>query len=160
MRNLRVESAHDPAAEIPPSGSFAFITAEGFLADPRIEKAEVEARLRTAVVRELGQKGYTPGETATAFRVGVYSVISQEDDPTESVEAERLEWLDAITDMEGFQKGVLIIDLVDPETERPFWRGVCGVEIVLEADDAEKDRRVEYAVHELFARFPPTRGNR
>jgi hypothetical protein len=58
----------------------------------------------------------------------------------------------AITEVEYYKEGMLVIDVVDAGTSKLLWRAYCGDQI---KDMRNRDKNINSAVRKAFERFPP-----
>lgn len=115
--------------------------------------------MRAAVAAELAARGYprTPG--APSFWVNPQATIED----VVAVEAQAYyaqvpPWMrDALRDTHVIQgqRGMLVVDMVDPATRLPFWRGVVSGAVDRTGSPAARDRNLREAVRRLLERFPP-----
>ena len=54
-----------------------------------------------------------------------------------------------------YERGTLLVDLMDPATSKVLWRGSATAEIDGEATEEQRRERVEGAVERMFEGFPP-----
>lgn len=160
-RGLTVEADWDPSAPFaslstwdwlpaaPPSGDLAGLAAP-----------VADALVRDAVADALTARGYARGTAPTFW---VHPLASIED--VVAVEAQFYyaqvpPWMrDALRDTHAItgQRGVLVIDLIDPATRVPFWRGAISGAVDPDASPDARVRRLRDAAHRLLERFPPPR---
>lgn len=132
-----------------PSGDFA--------AAPPPPRAD--ERVRAAVAAELEARGYPRTSAAPTFWVHpmarIEDVVAAE---AQAVYAEIPPWMrGALRDTHVIvgQRGLLVVDVIDPATRRPLWRGAVGGAVDPGASIAARDRRLREAVRRLLERFPP-----
>ena len=119
-------------------------------------------RIREAIERELGGKGFTLVEApetadfALSFTVGARDMISMSDYP----EAYRGSWRWGApyywpnVDIYMYTEGMLAIDVFDKATSQPVWHGWARKQI-LSADIDDPQAAIDAAVREIFKDFPP-----
>ncbi len=54
-----------------------------------------------------------------------------------------------------YQRGTLIIDIVDPVSKKLMWRGMAYEDISLHTTQETKQRYVDRAIKSILSRFPP-----
>ncbi len=64
-------------------------------------------------------------------------------------------WVRSVEGDASFEKGALILDLLDPEDRWSLWRGVCGAQVMIDVSEEEKEQRIELIVQRLLNGFPP-----
>lgn len=165
----QIEIARDPFARFPKSGTFAWLDEANTLPeDARVNRAEVEARIRRAVERHLGTRGYKLSSdgrpiVCVAFHAAVGGGLD-----AAAMNEQYWSWGYGPDGAWGFgpnrtvayeagptfERGTLILDIVDPQTRRLLWRGSASADVDLQATTQEKDQRVDEAVKEMLGQFP------
>jgi hypothetical protein len=155
---LTVRTAKDPSAEFPSEALYSWARRPGKMPnDPRIDNAKLEQRVRTAVKAELATKGYTFAEEGRPdFFVGYHVILQESLKP--SIVSRKYGygaglWGDALGP--DFEKGTLILDVIDPKRKKLVWRGIAEAELDLSVSDAEKQKRTAEAVRQILEGFPP-----
>jgi hypothetical protein len=141
-----------------------------WLAPPRVERSEgaidpfaynslLDKRIRRAVEQELGSLGYRKSNSGSADLRLNYHVILKKELVASATSFGHLHHhghggaLGGFgVDVRQFQKGTIIIDLLDPELDQLVWRGWA---VGRNRDGNYDDREVRRAVHEILRRFPP-----
>ncbi len=59
------------------------------------------------------------------------------------------------TQVTHYKQGTLIIDIINPETDKLMWRGAADGRLPEGADRAEKDRLIQKYVSKILSDFPP-----
>ena len=156
LENARFLTGAQPLRKLPKSGMFHFAPFE-MPDDPRFDAGTAERRVRAGITRELTDKGYVYGGTDPVFVVRVRLVLDEKVDAFAPVRYAGKEspWIRPVDGSGSFEKGALIIDLLDPKDEWTLWRGVCAAQILVDASEKEKERRVELIVRRLLEGFPP-----
>jgi len=157
---LSVETDWDPRAPFAALSSWDWLPAPPASGDfGRLSAPVVDARARAAVAAELAARGFPRAPSAPTFWVHPLATIED----VVAVEAQAYydqvpPWMrDALRDthvIEG-QRGVLVVDLIDPATRLPFWRGVVSGAVDPSASPAAREQRLREAVRRLLERFPP-----
>jgi hypothetical protein len=57
-----------------------------------------------------------------------------------------------------YEKGSLILDVVDPDSGKIIWRGVAQAKIMENATPETSEQRITYAIDEMFKTFPTQQG--
>lgn len=157
VEDARFLTGAQPFRKVPPRGSFDFALPFALPDDPRVDAEAVERRLRTSVTRELARKGYTHGGVDPVFLVKVRLVLDENVDAFAPIRSGGQEspWVRSVGGDASFEKGALILDLLDPEDQWTLWRGVCGAHVVTDVSEEEKDQRIGLIVERLLEGFPP-----
>ncbi|MDY6941829.1 MAG: DUF4136 domain-containing protein [Pseudomonadota bacterium] len=59
-----------------------------------------------------------------------------------------------------YEVGTLVIDVIDPASNRPVWRGRARGVLADQPNPAEQPKRINQAVRDILADFPPGGGER
>ena len=173
LEPIEVSVDHDPKA------SFQGLKTYAWMARPAPKPGEEEiytpqlkSNVERAVVRELKRRGFTQTSSNPDFLVGWYAAINDAVE-TSSVGsyygyAEGAGW-DARYSRGGrqyvsggvrlrryeYEKGSLIVDVVDPKTKRPIWRGTASAEVFPDWSEGKRRARIDTAIGMLLQEFPP-----
>jgi hypothetical protein len=121
----------------------------------------LDGRIRAAVDHELAAKGYQAAAPAKAgFLVGYHVVVK------ERVDAATLGgwyghggWWGPGQPVQPvvrrYEEGTLILDVIDPATDRLLWRGTGTAVVDPDASPKAKERRINTVVAKVLERFPP-----
>lgn len=118
-----------------------------------------DAQVRAAVAAELQSRGYPRAPHAPDFWVRPVATVED----VVAAEAQFFydqtpPWMrDALRDTHAIagRRGVLVIDVVDPATRLPVWRGVVSGAVDPRATPEARTRRLRDATRRLLERFPP-----
>lgn len=170
--DMTVKSAYDPFASFPKSGTYAWMPGSLQLPDdPRVDRADVDRRIRSAVERELAAKGFKPvSQDAADILIAYHAALESKLDAA-AVNKNYWSWGYGPDGSWGYgpdrevslgqdagpvyEKGSIVLDIVDPGTKRLLWRGSAEANIVVSVSTEEKERRTNRAVQAILARFPP-----
>ncbi len=158
LSDIVVSTAYDPQVQFPNSATYDFLRR-----NPEDEGLPPEAelivrRLRQALEKELGSKGYHTNANKEVDYLVDYQIVAQHN---VSVIAERSqtpgrEWMMVVGVPDDFIQGSLVVDIIDMEKLMPVWRGVCNVNIAFDAvSEKDKQIRAKYVVSQLLKTFPP-----
>jgi len=155
-----VETDWDPGARFDSLSTWDWLPAPPASGDVGAPAAPaVDARVRAAVAAELAARGHPRTERAPSFWVSamasVEDVVAVE---ARDYYAQVPPWMrDALRDTHVItgQRGVLVVDAIDPATRVPFWRGVVSGAVEPRASAEARDARLRAAVRQLLERFPP-----
>jgi hypothetical protein len=144
----------------PPSGTVGFGMSVFRLAhDAELSLAALDARLRAALRRGFAHKGLAYQEESPDFLVSYALAAGAEIDEAE-LNREYGEVLNPpageAEDSAGlyYERGVLIVDLVDRRANRLLWRGAVLAEIDMNWPKARQQERCDAAVDYLMRLFP------
>jgi hypothetical protein len=158
-----VRSSHDPNASFAALKTYAWLPlAEVAPADQRVLDRAIDARIRADVDIELRAKGCRPAEGAAPDFLLNYRLASE---PAEVVKGNPgryfygLEWsgwsgAEALY-TDRYDAGKLYLAVIDPRSRRMIWLGVANARLLPHASFEKRTKRVDAAVHEILAGFPP-----
>lgn len=155
---IKVNTSHDPAVQFPRSAYWAWAGGYPNLPDDiRVDPVALEARLRNAIRRVMADKGYTFRVSGPQYRVGYRVAITTDKFSAEPSEryTVREGWIPAMAGARKMEEGALMIDIVDAQSHRLVWQGVCEGSVTMTADEQAKNERVNRAVEAILAEFPP-----
>ncbi len=165
--SLRVQTDYDPATDFSALHTYAWLERpRPATGNPAIDdNSLLDARIRSAVDRVLASRGYRLLEGGRPdFRVGYYVTLEKETDV--SIIDDHWGYYHGDAFHHGgiglswarvyqYDKGTLILDIVDPDGRRLLWRGSLGDDITAAGSPADRQRRIDGAVETLLSRFPP-----
>lgn len=115
----------------------------------------LDARVKSAVNAELGAKGMKEGEEPQFFVI-YYAAIDHQIDVTVIDDYYGEPWHSRSgTYIRQYDRGTLLVDVVDAERNKIVWRGIARGEVDLLANAKEKTERINEAVRRIFRKFPP-----
>jgi hypothetical protein len=163
---MQVETDHDPDFDFTPLKTYAWMSGSDKTADdPKEPRSLVGDRIRAAIEKDLGAKGYRRVESQmadflVAFRVGMRDVaeVDPMDDFYEASGGVGW-WTGERRTFYQFTEGSLEIDLINPKAKKLIWRGIARCEISKNVDPEEREKRVNKAVGRLLEGFPPKKGD-
>jgi hypothetical protein len=144
----------------PPPGALADSAAEG---DPFERNSLLDKRVRAAVERELAARGFVRADRTDASFLLNYHVILKERISAWTTWGGGYGWGgwgyrafgDAVVQLDQFQEGTFVLDVIDPKRNQLTWRGW----VVRRTRDGNYDEReVHTSVERILARFPPRAG--
>jgi len=146
--------------------------------DPRIDNAFIDDVLHRAIDESLSAKGYRKAPEATADLLVAYHTVTELDGTYTQVysyygfgftpgygrgRGGRDEWsgmspayTQAYTQV--FEKGTLLIDIVDNQKKDLIWRGIAQATVDADADPMKREKRITSAVRNVMNLFPPEPG--
>ena len=163
---LKVNSDYDPGAD------FASLKTWSWVADEtRVEgNTLLKDRVSSAVERTLSARGYRQVPSSPDFRVAFTFATQQQLDvrstPNSGVYYGRgyrgrrggvyTGWSGSTTvDVRQYTEGTLIIDILEPNGERLFWRGTGTTRLREEKDPQKRIQKINEGVEKILAQFPP-----
>lgn len=154
-----VVSIHNAKLDIPSSGTFAFsIEASRFYDDPRLDGAMLNKMLQDAIEREMTLKGYSLGMRRNCDLLVGYIVAlesSLDDGAINSHYGFNTGWSVAKANPKKYEKGTLIVDVIDARKKKPLWRGALQAYVSFELSEKIRRERINMAVKKLLSNFAP-----
>jgi len=153
---------YDPAVDFSRLRSYAWQPHSLELSDPMIDTDLLRVRVQRAVDSELERKGLVPAAEGAAPDVLVdYHVSTRERVDLVTFPATwgyGPGWYYGIgTEVQSreYTQGTLVIDFVDGATKLLVWRGTASAEITRSRTPEERAKRIDEAVREILAPYPP-----
>jgi hypothetical protein len=158
---IEVSSDYDPGADLSRLESY------GWLPDPsppagdsRLDSSLLDARVRNVVDTQLAKRGYrqAPPEEAD-FLVTYHAALEKKIDVDTIYSSYGYGGGGSVVESEAvkreYERGTLLLDVVDPKTRQLLWRGSASAEIGPDDAPEERRKRTEKAVASMLERFPP-----
>jgi hypothetical protein len=155
-----VRTSFDPSARFPAAAYCAWDTGFPKLPDDiRVDPLVLETRLREAISRELTAKNYRFRGYSPDYRVGYRVAITTDEFAGAPSERYTVKdgWIPAMAGARVVERGALVIELVDVQSRRLVWQGICEANVTMTADEQTRHDRLNRAVQALLADFPPNR---
>jgi len=153
---------YDPAVDFTRYRSYAWEPHSLELSDRLIDTDLLRVRVQRAVDSELERKGFAPAAEGTTPDLRVeYHVSSREKVdlvtfPSSWGYGPGWYWgIGTEVQAREYTQGTLVLDFVDGATKQLVWRGTASAEITGSRTPDERARRVDEAVREILAPFPP-----
>ena len=159
-----IDTDYDPDADFSAFQTYDWAPAESESPkDPRVQNDLLEGRVHDAVDAELSSRGFTRvAEGATPdFWITYHAGVEAKIDVTTIQQAYPYyrgysRWGGySETYVRNYDEGTLILDVIDPKTERLVWRGSAQAQVQDRSTPERREKRVRDAVHAILARFPP-----
>lgn len=141
----------------------------------------MDNRIRTAIERELQEKGYTRQDTGDVDFLVNYSISTQEKTDVKTYNTYsgfapgwgggwygpgpyyysgvgvgfNVGTSTSNTTVDHWQQGTLIVDVVHPDDDKLVWRGTAVGRVPEHTTQQEKDEIVNSVVGQVLRRFPP-----
>jgi len=126
--------------------------------DQRIPEGSVEGVLRKAIRDELGARGYryTASQASSNFLVGYAVALESALDDAAIAAKYGLQpgLVGSGIDNTRYEKGTLIVYLVEPGRMRVVWRAALQGLVVLDLPPEMREPRIRAAVSQVMARLP------
>ncbi|HYR89915.1 MAG TPA: DUF4136 domain-containing protein [Terriglobia bacterium] len=127
---------------------------------PMIDDPLLRQRVEEAIDRELQKKGLRMASDPGKADLGVVVNGATKEKHTLHTFYDGFPggwawtgWGDAITTIETYEVGTIVVDLFDMDSRRVVWRGVATETI---SDKPEKNtKKINKAIEEMFEHFPP-----
>jgi hypothetical protein len=165
--------AHNPTASLPRSGTYTFDGQRSVLANNTTpeQHAEVQERIEAAVNAVLPTRGFHRIKAGSPDILVAYHAAT--DGPLSAAQLREshgyaeADWIMGAgpsqeatggTSVPVYEKGSLILDVLEPAGRRLGWRAAVVADIVVDVPAEEKDRRVRDAVELALRFFPPEPG--
>lgn len=167
---MEITTDHDPTFNFSRLKSYDWLpNPQEYFGDHRIEKEALEMRIKKAVDRKLAEKKYVKStSTLPDFYIRYHAQLTKERQVVNVSDAPGMggDWNDQrslrlyrqgggkIANY-SWDKGTLLIEVVNPENKKIIWIGTAAAKIDLYDSDAKKEERINRAVRKMFADFPP-----
>ena len=161
----------DPAANFSALKTYDWAGPQPITGNPRLDSDILHTRIRNAVERELATMGYrkiTSGEPdfKVAYHVGLeekldVSTFQYYDYGYPSSYHGRAgfgpsaAWPRTETNVYQYEEGTLLLDIVDPVTNKLIWRGTAKAEVNPNESPEKKEVKINKAVQKVLSKFPP-----
>jgi hypothetical protein len=158
-KQVTIRTEYDHNVNFPKVGTYTWLNRPPSIPDdPRINRTNLDLRVRDAVDKDLRSKGYECMGLGykVDFLVTYHAVLDKGFNASAAGEA--YGYKSAISGApanEEVEKGSLVIDIVDPNTKRLIWRGIAQADIDFTASEAVKRERLYEAVRRILKQFPP-----
>ena len=127
--------------------------------DRRVDSSLVDARIRTAIDRVLGTKGYSAPQNSSpdflvAYHAGMKDMMNGAS--TQNYIGDRAHGtFTTISDIQPYHEGTLTIDIVDAASRQLIWQASAKADVDQSLGPEERDARVNSIVRAMLSRFPP-----
>ena len=153
--SYRVRVDYDPATQFDGLRTYRWMEIQP-LGDPRVDNALLRKRIVGAVDAELAKRGLSQSAADPDLLVVYHAAVSRQID-IETYSRDYGYRRRAYTDtyVREYDVGMLIIDLIQPDTNQLVWRGSGQARLHERATPAEREQRVRAAVAAILEKFPP-----
>ena len=139
-----------------PGQRFAWLPgAERYFDDPRIKDKTIKPMLENAIQMTLSNSGYqfTQDPQQADFLVGYLVALESElDDQAIAKLYGNTPGL-PLQSTEDYEKGTLVIDIVDGVTKQSVWRGALQAAVTFDVEHSLRQQRVKSAVETVLNNF-------
>jgi hypothetical protein len=146
---MTVNANVSPTANLSKYKTFSWLTSPYQQGQPQ---SLGEQQVHAALVRDLAQKGMVeaPAGTPPDFLIAIHKVKEQKLDVS-TVGYGYWGW-GGFPDVTTYTQGTLIVDFVDPQTNKVFWRGTASA--VLDHPENPNVKMLDKAVSKLVNQYP------
>jgi len=163
---MTVESAQDPEIDLSQIATLEWMEREQPTVSRRATREGLEQRIKAAVDRELGAKGYEVGESGSGGLVITYHVgMDGATDiqlvntlPDDRWGIDRGWSFYTERSIRTLEQGTLVVDMYSADTGLLAWRGVAQAEIDRGQSPEKRAELVNRAVEKMIKDFPPRAG--
>lgn len=153
-----VRARHDANADFTRLRTYGWLPlSEAEPADQRVLDRAIDARIRVAVDRELGAKGFRSAAGGAPDFLLNYRIASRPASDLHGVAwgGWWAGWAGSSAVYESFDSGAFFIAVIDPQTRRMIWVGAAEARLLPHISLEKRLARVDAAVHRILERFPP-----
>jgi hypothetical protein len=143
---------------LPNSASFSWLPAAvKYHEDARFKNSPIQSYLQNAIRQNLNKRGYrfVSSVADSDFLVGY--VLALESSLKDEEISEKYQLNPGLpgqaVNSNQYEKGTLIIDLIDPGTKRPMWRGAMQGFAKFDIKEEDRKKRVNLFVDQLFQSY-------
>jgi hypothetical protein len=148
---LSVKTDYDRSIDFSQYTTYKWMKTPSDVSGPRSTQSLLDQRVKSAVDRELATKGLQESTGQADLLITYHAGVRDKVDVSTYRYGYR-GWGSAV-DVQQYSEGTLIIDLIDAEKDQLVWRG-WGTGVV-DRDPSQMESRVNKAVTEILAKFPP-----
>jgi hypothetical protein len=147
---------------------FSPLKTYGWKSDSSLEQANqlIAKRVKRAVQRELGAKGFKETEQNPDFLIALHegkeSGFSVRERGYRYAPEDRYRgrtrsgyWGPGWIEVQKYEEGILVLDIIDARTEELIWRGSAAGAMERTLTPRESEKRVGQAVAKMLSSFPP-----
>ena len=162
-----IQTDFDPTASFSTLHTYAWYSAEQpESGDPRLDDPILDKHIRDAVESALDARGYEKVGTNPNFLLVYHALVSKEVEVTTTATPVYAAgyygwryvgspvWVEQPV-ARTYDKGSLILDIIDTQSDRMVWRGSIQAELDQMATPEVRAQRINAAVKEMLAKFPP-----
>ena len=156
--NMAIVSTYYSQILPPRGGRFDWLPgAVKFIDDPKLKDVPFDHLIQNAIIKTLTDMGYQQSGqgSQTDFYVGYIAALEESlDDATiNKTFGVNPGFIATGNDKVNYEKGTLIIDIVNARTNITTWRGALQAEVHFDRATEERKKRIELAVTRLLENF-------
>ena len=168
--SVKVSTDHDKNTDFSSFKSYQWINAKTVTNKDAIQVSDImDMRIRNTINKQLTVQGYQQSEGVADLQIN-YSVLTRDETDIQSYQtyggySSRWGWGAGYgyrgmsghsnTVIKTYQQGTLVIDFVDPKTNKLVWRGLGSDRIPSERTTENMDKLVSEMVQSILKKFPP-----
>jgi hypothetical protein len=156
---VEISTDYDPAVNFAQYKTFNIMPLEQF------KNHTITAdRIKMAITQAMQGRGLQPATETADLQVEVFVKLSQETQVTSTGTGYGgwgyRGWGGGMstTTVQNVNVGTLVVDLVDAKTNKPVWRGIASDTIDPKSTGEQKQETLNYAMSQMFAKYPPGAG--
>jgi hypothetical protein len=158
ISDMVIGTSYNPQAEFKDSATYDFSREEPEKEGLQPEVIPIVKRVRQLLQDELRTKKYNISKDKEPDYLVDYHIMAEQGLEIIAARTETSDevWLSIIGIPDEFIKGSLVIDVIESETGKLIWRGICNANVAsVGVSEKEKDKRAKYAVQQMLKTFPP-----
>jgi len=149
---IKVTSDHDSKVDFSRYSTYAFTDESAKLPINDLDSR----RLMEAIKTELAAKGFTEAKEPDLFVDLEINLKQKQSATVNNAGAYRYRYYGPTTvTVTTYTEGTLFVSLVDRQTNQLVWQGHANGTYSQEVSAEKKESRINYAVAEMFKRYPP-----
>lgn len=168
--SVKVSTDHDKNTDFSNFKTYQWITAKTVTNKDMVKVSDImDMRIRNTINKQLSLQGYKQVQTAADLQLN-YSVLTQDKTDIQTYNtyggySSRWGWgagygyrgmnMHTDTRVRTYQSGTLVIDFVDPVSNKLIWRGLGSDRIPSERTANNMDKLVAEIVQSTLKKFPP-----
>jgi len=143
---------------LPNFASFSWLPAAvKYYEDSRLKNSPIQSYFQEAIRQNLNKRGYRFVSSATDSDFLVGYVLALESSLKDEEINEKYQLNPGLSGQAvnsyQYEKGTLIIDLIDPETKRSIWRGAMQGFAQFDTKEEDRIKRINLYVDQLFQSY-------
>ncbi len=162
---MQIQSAHNPLTNFSTYRTYQWLPeTRPKTGDPRIDNPDLDSRIRNLVDARLSIQGYPqklsgPPDFYVAYHVALKNSLSAGDPGAnygyQFAHVDTGSWGGDKNPIGQYERGVLLLDILDATTRKLVWRGSARADVDLSAPQTHRDEQLRKAVRGILERFPP-----